>query len=718
MSPSKVCEIISCASEYNNKFFKSYWILFKKVYEEYHPKKINEISSTFDYFVYKEYGFMFNESHEQKFEEYNSKMFTLDYHEENAICKAIMDDNLKSFIAFTEKDEFDKDFEIKSDFYPDSFLPYSYLELCCYHGAVDCFKFIITKFKPNINCHCLALSFLSGAPEIISECLKKCHPDDKCMKNAIISHNIDFVTYLMNEHKLKIDFRDCIKFYNLLSFLVFINQTKDIGKCFVFSHYFNIYYLFDYLLSNDLDINIKNRLSGNTALHYAVSIYHKEISNFLLLHGANVNAKDNNGNTPLHCAAKMNNFNMLVFFISKGADINAKNKFGENAFHIAFQKNNIEMVRILIACGVDFNVKDKIMKMNPLHHAIWTNNIEFMKLLIFYGADVNSMVDGNTPLHIAATTGILENAEYLISHGADINAKNEYGVTPLITALKMKFMKMAEFLILKGADVNAKDPRYGKTALCYAVSYNNIIFVQLLISHGADINGKDDERSAIAVAVALNFKSMTEFLISQGADIHIRDGPYRRTLLHLAVIKKSNDVIETLISNGCDVNERDNEDRTALHLAAATKNIEMTNILLLHGSEVNAIDKYGRTALHLIMIDAGTYYYFYYDENSYKIALELINHGIDVNTKDYDGKTALHYAPKNSSYTDLLISNGTDINAQDNDGITAIECRTQSDLIPAIAPTSTANLVIVIEYEPRDEYNKYAYKYRKYGYRD
>ena len=36
--------------------------------------------------------------------------------------------------------------------------------------------------------------------EIMSECLKYQNPNEKCMEYAIISHNIDFVTFLMNEY--------------------------------------------------------------------------------------------------------------------------------------------------------------------------------------------------------------------------------------------------------------------------------------------------------------------------------------------------------------------------------------------------------------------------------------------------------------------------------------------------------------------------------------
>ncbi|EAY10678.1 hypothetical protein TVAG_157550 [Trichomonas vaginalis G3] len=49
----------------------------------------------------------------------------------------------------------------------------------------------------------------------MSECLKCVTPDEDCLKYAIISHNIDFVTFLMNEFDMKIDLSYCVLYNNL-----------------------------------------------------------------------------------------------------------------------------------------------------------------------------------------------------------------------------------------------------------------------------------------------------------------------------------------------------------------------------------------------------------------------------------------------------------------------------------------------------------------------
>ncbi|EAY05362.1 hypothetical protein TVAG_130960 [Trichomonas vaginalis G3] len=200
LTPERVILIISQVIIYNNRFFPSYWKLFKLIYEEYHPKHIKKITAIFDYFVYKEYVFVFDAKNKEKIKNYN---YSMNVHEENPIWRAIMNDDNESFIGFIENKSFDINETISSKFFPEEFV-YSYIDLCCYYGAVNCFKLLITKFNSPITESCLKLSFLGGNPEIMSECLKKIKIYQDFMEFAMISHNIDFITFLMNERSLKI----------------------------------------------------------------------------------------------------------------------------------------------------------------------------------------------------------------------------------------------------------------------------------------------------------------------------------------------------------------------------------------------------------------------------------------------------------------------------------------------------------------------------------
>ena len=153
---------------YNNRYTKSYLSLVKLISEYYHLKKVNKVNSISNFLFYNEYGDKLNKSvYFDKIKSYNPY-----YHKEDTIYRAIMCNDLGRFIAFTEIDRFDKDQILKSRLYPNPKEEFSFLELCCYHGAVDCFKLLRTKFNLEITQKCLELSFLRGNSEIMSECLK------------------------------------------------------------------------------------------------------------------------------------------------------------------------------------------------------------------------------------------------------------------------------------------------------------------------------------------------------------------------------------------------------------------------------------------------------------------------------------------------------------------------------------------------------------------
>ncbi|EAY14725.1 ankyrin repeat protein, putative [Trichomonas vaginalis G3] len=268
-----------------------------------------------------------------------------------------MNNDLERFISFTERDGFDKNQILESSLYPYSYYVYSLLELCCYHGAVDCFKFLRTKFSSKITQKCLEFSFLGGNPEIMSECLKYQNPNTECMKYTIVSHNIDFVTFLMNEHNIKINLEYCGIYNNLESFLVYFDQTNDINECFVYSPILNIPSLLEYFLSHGANINEKDK-NGKTALHIAAWRDNKETAEVLISHGANINGKDKDGKTALHIAARNNYTETAEVLILHGANINEKDKDGKTALHIAARNNYTETAEVLISHGANINEKD------------------------------------------------------------------------------------------------------------------------------------------------------------------------------------------------------------------------------------------------------------------------------------------------------------------------------------------------------------------------
>ncbi|EAY21837.1 hypothetical protein TVAG_248960 [Trichomonas vaginalis G3] len=262
--PEYIVKEILCIIPFNNRYSNSYLKLAKFIFDDYHVIRVTDLQTIPNYLFYKEYGIKLDRT--RGFGEIELEDF--DIHSGNTIYRTIMYNNKEKFIVFTESEEFDEDQKLVSSLYPYSKKGYSLLELCCYHGAVDCFKLLRTKFDSEITKKCLRLSFLGRNPEIMSECLKHQNPDKKCMIYAIISHNIDFVTFLMNEYNIEIDIKSFLIYNNLDSFLVYFDQTTDINQCFVYSTMFNISSIWENFLSHGANINAKDKY-GETALHYA-----------------------------------------------------------------------------------------------------------------------------------------------------------------------------------------------------------------------------------------------------------------------------------------------------------------------------------------------------------------------------------------------------------------------------------------------------------------
>ncbi|EAX92480.1 ankyrin repeat protein, putative [Trichomonas vaginalis G3] len=421
--PQKLMKDILDIIPYNNRYTKSYLFLVKLISDEYHIKEVKNIPTISNFLFYKEYGIKLDKSDE--FEEINSE--NLDIYTTNTIYRAIMNNDKERFIFFIESEGFYEDQTLKSKLYPFTGKDgYSLLELCCYHGAVDCFKLLRTKFHSKITYQCLLLSFLGRNPEIMNECLKHQKPEEACMEYAIISHNIDFVTFLMNEYKININLDYCEWYNNLESFLICFDQTNDVDKCYMNSTMFNIPSICEYFLLYGANINEKDN-NGNTTLHYAAQKNSKEIFEFLISHGANINNKTNNGNTALHIAADYKNIEIAELIISHGANVNEKNNNAKTALHYAARKNSKETTKLLISYGANINEKANNGK-TALHYAACHNSAETAELLISHGADINEKDNnGDTAFHIAAQNNSKETAKFLISHGANINIKNKDG---------------------------------------------------------------------------------------------------------------------------------------------------------------------------------------------------------------------------------------------------------------------------------------------------
>ena len=209
------------------------------------------------------------------------------------------------------------------------------------------------------------------------------------------------------------------------------------------------------LLANNPDLIDARDEDNLTPLLWAAFKGHKEIVEFLIVNGAQVNVKSREaGVTPLHAPAYTGREDIAGLLIENGANVNAKNKDGETPLFMAASRGNKKMVELLLQKGAELNTKS-----------------------------VFSMIEGYTPLHIAIKNGHKEIAEKLIEKGADINIRDKFGRAPLHSVAVRGYKEIAELLINKGADVNTLTNN-GWTPLYLAITNNHQELAAMLRRHG------------------------------------------------------------------------------------------------------------------------------------------------------------------------------------------------------------------------------------------
>jgi cytohesin len=166
-----------------------------------------------------------------------------------------------------------------------------------------------------------------------------------------------------------------------------------------------------------------------------------------------VSAKDKMGMTPLHVAARNDHKDVAEFLLANGADINAKDSNGEfTPLDLALScYHYMDVVELLVAKGADVNARSK-QGLTPLQETAMRGQKDAAELLLTKGADVNARDEkGDSPLLWALMMGHMDFAKILVDAGADVNAKSGQGVTPLLVVQRRSDSKMEDYLRQHGA---------------------------------------------------------------------------------------------------------------------------------------------------------------------------------------------------------------------------------------------------------------------------
>jgi ankyrin repeat domain-containing protein 17 len=201
----------------------------------------------------------------------------------------------------------------------------------------------------------------------------------------------------------------------------------------------------------------------------------------------------------------------------------------------------------------------------PLLMAAASGRLEAARMLLDRGAEVTRRDSrGNTPLLMACAGGHVDVARFLIEKGARINERAPHGDTPLLRAIQMDRFDTAAYLATHGADVNAAFDN-GRDALCLASEHGSLALLRVLIDKGARADPPHTTPAMFKAATG-GHAEVVSFLLQRGAqtDFQNEEG---WTALMKAVANGHAETVKVLCDAGADPWKRNTFGRTALDYA-------------------------------------------------------------------------------------------------------------------------------------------------------
>ncbi|XP_074058125.1 uncharacterized protein LOC141499125 [Macrotis lagotis] len=180
------------------------------------------------------------------------------------------------------------------------------------------------------------------------------------------------------------------------------------------------------LLKHGADPKLADTFNNNTLLHYAAYGQNTAIVSELQQYNCDFEAQNKDGFTPLLLAVKENNKEMVEFFLMNGANVNAVDNNQRTPLHLGCVYGYPDVVTLLVERKCHLNPCD-LEGLTPLMRAIQCEQEECISILLKHGADTKlaDTFNNNTPLHYAVCVQKTATVSELLQYNCDLEAQNK-----------------------------------------------------------------------------------------------------------------------------------------------------------------------------------------------------------------------------------------------------------------------------------------------------
>jgi ankyrin repeat protein len=398
----------------------------------------------------------------------------------------------------------------------------------------------------------------------------------------------------------------------------------------------------DFLLEKGIDVNQHNEY-GRTALMWASREGHKQIVQMLLQDkNIEINQQDEDGYTALMLASINGHKDIVQMLLrDKNIQINQQDKKGDTALIVASEHGHKEIVQMLLQ---DERIEINQGNITALISASQEGHKEIVQMLL---QDKNIEINkqdwrGHTALMWASYHGYKEIVEMLLKdEKIEINQQDTvFGDTALISASSNGHKEIVQMLLQdENIEINLQDNN-GWTSLMWAFRKSHKEIVEMLLQHeNIQINQQDEYgETALMVASHHGYKEIVEMLLKdEKIEINLQD-KYGNTALMGASREGHKEIVQMLLQHkNIQINQQDKGGYTALMWASRGGHKDIVEMLNDENNRKNQKNIYGDLAL----ITASR------EGHKDIVQMLLQNENIQINQQDEDGYTALMWASGN-----------------------------------------------------------------------